>query len=190
MNIRLEYGKVKLRAIEPDDLETLYRWENAPEIWPVSDTHAPWSRHVLQQYIENSHRDIYELRQLRLMLCNMEDRPVGAIDLFDFEPYHLRAGVGILVFEPSDRRHGLAFEALLLLCTYAYNSLGLHQLYANIGADNAASIALFEKAGFSCCGEKREWRRTPDGWQNELLYQRILTPQSGCLSVSAGRNFG
>ena len=101
-------------------------------------------------------------------------KAVGAIDLFDFDPFHFRAGVGILIHDEKDRKLGYASDALQLLCAYATNYLRLHQLYANISEDNLASIHLFKSSGFELVGTKKDWRRTLDGWKNELMLQKIL----------------
>jgi len=95
---KLKYGKISLRPLEPEDLDLLYIWENDVNIWKVSNTLAPFSRYILKQYIEESYKDIYESKQLRLIIQDEQGIPVGAVDLFDFDPYHARAGVGILIY--------------------------------------------------------------------------------------------
>lgn len=170
----LVFGQIKLRPLEPEDLEFLYQWENDPSIWSVSNTIAPFSRYILKQYIEESHRDIYETKQLRLIIEDIDRKAVGAVDLFDFDPYHLRAGIGILIYNKEDRGKGLAFDALQLIAQYAKEVLGLHQLYANITVDNRASITLFEKAGFRSSGTKKDWIKTMNGWLDEMIYQKLL----------------
>ena len=83
---------ILIRALEPEDLEYLYQWENNMDLWDVSDTLTPFSHYTLKKYVENSHVDIYCSKQLRLMIVRMEDKtPIGLIDLYDFDPYHLRA---------------------------------------------------------------------------------------------------
>ena len=176
MNKELTYGKITLRALEPEDIELMYLWENSLEIWEVSNTKTPFSKYILTQYLKESARDIYETKQLRLIIQSGNKKPVGAVDLFDFEPYHLRAGVGILIHNTNDRNKGYALDALLALSDYALNILGLKQLYANIAADNRASIQLFEKAGFEKAGIKKDWLKTRNGWKDELLYQKIFIP--------------
>jgi diamine N-acetyltransferase len=173
-HLQLSYGQVRLRPLEPEDLEFLYQWENDPAIWKVSNTLAPYSRFILKQYIQESHRDLYETKQLRLIIEDLTRKVVGAIDLFDFNPYHQRAGIGILIYRIADRRKGLAMDALCLMCEYGKNTLGLHQLYANIGADNPGSYSLFEKAGFQLSGTKKEWIKTKDAWMDEIIMQKIL----------------
>jgi RimJ/RimL family protein N-acetyltransferase len=40
--------------------------------------------------------------------------------------------------------------------------------------DNVASLALFEGLGYEECGRRREWILTPDGAEDEILFQKIL----------------
>lgn len=174
MNNELTYGKITLRPLEPEDIDLLYRWENNLEIWTASNTKTPYSKYILAQYIKETAKDIYELKQLRLIIQNEDLKPIGAVDLFDFEPYHLRAGVGILIHNTNDRKKGYAFDTLQALSNYTLNVLGLKQLYANIASENQPSIQLFEKAGFKKIGTKKEWLKTINGWKDEVLYQKIL----------------
>ena len=84
----LSNDRVRLRALEPEDLELLYRWENDPELWEVGNTLAPYSRYILKEYIAGSDRSIYESRQLRFMIEECDTgTSVGIVDLFDFEPH-------------------------------------------------------------------------------------------------------
>ncbi len=173
MNI-LENEHISLRALEPEDLEILYRWENDPSIWLLSGTLVPYSRFLLKQYLENARKDIFELKQLRLIIEeNTEKRPVGAIDLFDFDPYHRRAGTGILIADPSDRGKGYAREALETLMEYCFGVLKLHQLWCNIGSGNNESMKLFTSAGFQVIGEKKEWLFNGQTFENEWMMQCI-----------------
>ena len=174
MKTLLTYGKVRLRPLEPDDIDLLYEWENRMEIWEVSNTKTPYSKHILAQYMVESAKDIYSTKQLRLIIENMDAKAVGAVDLFDFDPYHSRAGVGILIHNPEDRGHGYAGDALAALSKYTLDVLGLKQLYANIAVDNTESIHLFKKSGFEQTGTKKQWLKTLQGWKDELLFQKML----------------
>ena len=49
--------------------------------------------------IDAPDRDIYEVKQLRLVICVSEnDKAIGFIDLFDFDPKNQRVGIGIVIF--------------------------------------------------------------------------------------------
>lgn len=173
MNI-LENNTISLRAPEPEDLDLLYIWENEPSIWQVSGTLTPFSRYVLKQYLEHAGKDIFQAKQLRLIIqLKNNHRPLGAVDLFDYDPHHHRTGIGILIAEPSDRRHGYAREALETLTEYCFGVLHLHQLYCNIAAGNIASIKLFKEAGFEESGKKREWLYNGSSYEDELFFQKV-----------------
>ena len=172
--------EVYLRAIEPGDIDYLYKWENDDTIWQVSNTIAPFSRYVLTKYIESAHLDVYQTRQLRLMIdVNENDKikTVGAVDLFDFEPQHLRAGVGILIGEKEERGKGYADLALEKLIAYTFEVMQLKQVYCNILTENLVSIKLFKKHGFKLIGVKKAWVKTINGFSDEAVFQLISDKQ-------------
>ncbi len=170
----MKYKNIKLRALEPEDLELLYEWENNQSYWSVSNTITPFSRYNLKQYIENSHKNIFETGQLRLMIDHIEDRnTIGTIDIFDFDPFHKRAGIGILIADETYRKKGFASMSLTCLIKYCFETLKLHQLYCNIISNNVERIDLFMKQGFVQCGSKKEWINTDDGYLDEFMFQLI-----------------
>ncbi len=166
----LKTEKISLRALELEDVDLLYAWENDTLLWEVSHTQTPFSKHTLREYVRVAHYDIYTTKQLRLVIQNEEETVVGLIDLFEFDPYHLRAGVGIVINKKYEER-GYASEALKLLKVYVKQMLGLHQLYANIQSKNKRSLALFQKQGFAVVAVKKDWLKTPDSWEDEILLQ-------------------
>jgi len=164
---------IKLRALEPEDLEFLFQIENNESFWEVSHTQAPFSKFLLKQYLENAHLDIFEAKQLRLVIDEKSTgKSVGMIDLFDFNPQHKRAGIGILI-HPDFQQKGFASEALQLLINYCFTHLHLHQLYANITNDNTNSLHLFEKQNFKQIGIKKDWIFYNGTYKDELLFQLI-----------------
>lgn len=165
--------KIQLRALEPADVDLLYRWENDPGVWHLSQTVTPFSRFDIEQYVLNAGKDIFADKQLRLMIDKKDSgETIGAIDLFEYDPLNRRVGVGILISE-GNREQGFASEALNLVIGYCFSKLMVHQVYANIGADNEKSIRLFEKLAFRLAGTKHDWLLDDHQWKDELLYQRI-----------------
>lgn len=240
----LEGRRIRLRAVEPQDAEVLYAWENDPAVWAVSGTTEPFSREQIERFIDRQLQggDLFRTGQLRLMIetreaeekastgasegacgetdgeadreacngacgeageeprgkaCNEADgepgertceeadgvtckreaapcRTIGTVDLFEYDPLHGRAGLGILIYDPRDRRLGYARDAVETLCEYARNRLRMHQLWCCIGEGNTASRMLFRELGFREVGTKRDWLWSPEGYQNEILLQKIL----------------
>ena len=166
----LKGDKVLLRALEPEDTEVLYKWENDTSIWQISNTLAPYSKFAIEQYIFNN-QDIYTQKQIRLII-EFKKTPIGCIDIFDYEPTHKRAGIGILIVE-NYRKKGYAKDALKTLINYCFNILQLHQLYCNIMSDNKESIKLFTKTGFKIIGKKADWYSLNNSWKDEYILQLI-----------------
>lgn len=169
----LKGQNVILRPVELKDVDALYDWENDTRNWLVSNTLTPFSRFFLEQYVVGSQNNIYSDHQLRLIVENAEGHPCGAIDLFDFEPHHRRAGIGILIEEGS-RGKGYASEALQLVCDYAKNTLNLHQLFCTIDEDNEKSMKLFQKLGFEVTGKRTHWTWRSGQWIDEYFLQYVF----------------
>lgn len=165
---------VRLRAMEPADIDAIYRWENDPAVWVHSAAHQPFSRQALQQFIEDSgNSDIYSSRQLRLMADNTDGNTVGCVDLFDFDPYHRRAGVGLLI-DNRFRCQGYGSALLGELEQFAATHLQLHLLYSDISIDNGSSLRLFSRNGYRQCGTRPEWIWSNGQWTDAIIVQKIL----------------
>ena len=164
---------IHFRALEPEDLELLYRIENDDVLWRVGSTNVPYSRYVLHDYIANTRSDIYADRQLRLMIEDDEHAVVGIIDLVSFDPRHLRAEVGIVIC--SDRRRQYyATAAVQELCRYARETLHLHQLYVIIDVENQAAAQLFHNAGFQNESTLHDWLYADSGYHDAVLMQTFF----------------
>lgn len=164
---------IHLRALEPEDLDFLYEIENNESIWEVSNTQTPYSKWVLKQYLENAHQDIFEAKQLRLVIVSSEsNEKVGFIDVFDFDAKNSRAGIGIVI-SSTFRNQGIGKETLQLISNYAFTHLNLHQLFANITINNEASLQLFTNFGFEKIGIKKDWTKIQGTFVDEVLFQLI-----------------
>lgn len=173
MNKLLENSIIRLRATEPEDLEVLYRWENDTSLWQYGASVTPYSRFSLKQYLVNNKNDIYADKQLRMMVVLIKtDEVLGSVDLYDFDPFHRRAGVGILT-DDKFRRKGYALQALNLLEKYAFEFLNMKQLYAIVPENNSGSRILFDKAGYELAGKLSDWLSVNDVFEDVLLFQKI-----------------
>lgn len=171
----LQNKKIKLRALEPEDLEFLFTTENDENFWEVSSTLTPFSKDILKQYLTNAQQNIFEAKQLRLVIVDaINNKSIGLIDLFDFNPQHHRAGIGILILKKYQNK-GFASETLKLFINYAFKKLNLHQIYANIPNNNTSSISLFQKMNFKLIGIKKDWLLANGKYNDVNLYQIINT---------------
>lgn len=169
--------RVTLRAVEPSDIDVMYGLENDLQGWGVSGSTQPFSRYLLERFVESQESgggDIALSQQLRLMVDNQDGEVVGVVDLFEYDHYNHRAGVGIYILSEYHRM-GYGLDTLLTLERYCRSVLQIHQLWCGVAADNRASISLFERVGYREVGVKREWLWREGGrYEDELMMQRIL----------------
>ena len=103
MNLTIEeLPQAILRAMEPEDLDILYRIENDFELWAVGATNVPYSRYALHEYIASASGDIYTDRQVRLIIEDTHHDDICApvmqnksIVLHDAQPGSDRDQIGI-----------------------------------------------------------------------------------------------
>lgn len=163
-----------LRALEPTDLDVLYRWENDEELWHTSATITPFSRKQLWDYIENYDGDIFRTHQLRLMIVEVAtDKVVGTLDLFDFDPINSRASVGILI-DKEFQGQGYGKMALNLVEDYCKKHISLNQLVATVSVDNEQSLALFRSLEYNEVGVMRWWLKRGNQYCDAILFQKRI----------------
>ena len=166
--------RIQLRAMEPEDIDAIYAWENDPQIWVYSAAHQPFSRYALQKFIEEqSQSDIYTSRQLRLIAENDDHQSVGCIDLYDFDPYHKRVAIGVLT-DSKMRGKGYGNMMLKAVEDFAKEHIGIHQLYCIVSTDNTQSVKLFKVAGYLEAGILKEWIFDNGRWIDALVFQKII----------------
>ena len=168
----MKQSSVRLRALEPEDVEMLYELENDPDLWAVGDCTAPYSRHTLQRYIDSNANDIYADRQLRLVI-EVEGQPAGCADLFLFNPQNHRAEVGIALL-PQWRGKGYGREALTQLTAFSRQHLDIAHLYAIVSVENLSAQALFASCGYENTARLKSWVTCTPTPQDALVFQNLI----------------
>lgn len=104
----------------------------------------------------------------------VESQVVGCIDLYNYDPIHKRAQVGIVV--KSDwRRKGCATSMLQALENLCCHDLHLHQLYCDVVDSNEVSLHLFVNSGYRQVGIMQEWVQIGEGYHDVYRLQKILS---------------
>lgn len=149
---------IRLRPLEPEDLEALYEIENDAFACSYTSNATPLSHYALREYIANQKSDIFADGQLRMAIIDNErpEEVLGLADLSDFSFIHSRAEVGIYVVGKY-RHTGCATEALQQLINYAFGRLNIHELHAYVDEQNEASVKLFSKLNFEATASLKDW---------------------------------
>ena len=172
-NVETAMSVVRLRAMEPEDLDALYRIENDRDVWDVGENNVPYSRYILHDYIANASADIYADKQVRMVVENEEGQLVGVADVVNFCPSHARAEVSIVICR-EHRKKGYARAAIRQIMEYALRTLHLHQLYAVVREDNMPSLNLFSSLGFKSKMVLEDWLFDGKDYHNAVVMQFFL----------------
>ncbi len=174
MTLSQPHPTVRLRALEPTDLDLLYEIENDPDVWDVTSSPSPWSRWALRQYLESQPADIAQTGQLRLVVeTDTAQEGMGFVDLFAYDVLQRRAEVGIAIRRSARRSHtGLA--ALQALQHYAKKHLHIRLLYAKIRTADEACHKLFQAAAYRRVATLPQWHLTAEGAVDVDVFSLIL----------------
>lgn len=169
----LQNNILKIRALEPTDLDYFYQCENNTQNWDTSNVYAPVSRYTLYNYIQQQPADVFEAVQLKWVITLADGTPVGMVELNNIDHFNKRAEVGIFI-EAAHRKKGYATQTLQLIIAYAKQYIGWHQLTAIVAQKNTASHQLFRGVGFVQSGEFVDYFKTETGFENAWFYQLVL----------------
>ncbi len=164
---------VRLRAMEPEDLDLLYTIENDMQLWAVGVTSVPYSRYVLHDYIANTKNDIYADGQVRMMIETTGGEAVGIADIMNFDPKNNKAEMGLVIMN-NQRRKVYAVAAVRQIERYAADVLHLHQLYVIIADTNTGALTLFRQIGYNEAARLPQWLYNGKYYADALLLQTFL----------------
>ena len=97
-----------------------------------------------------------------------QDEMIGKCILFQFSQDNHRAEIGYIL-NRNYWRQGLMQQALEAVIDFAFNTLSLHRIEADVDTENAGSLGLLEKLGFKREGLFRERWFVYDEWQDSVM---------------------
>ena len=97
-----------------------------------------------------------------------QDEMIGKCILFQFSRDNHRAEIGYIL-NRNYWRQGLMQQALEAVIDFAFNTLNLHRIEADVDTENAGSLGLLEKLGFQREGLFRERWFVYDEWQDSVM---------------------
>ena len=164
---------ISLRALEPEDLDLLYRIENDDALWGVGITNVPYSRFLLHEFLSSSTGDIYTDKQVRLVIENESHQTVGLADLMSFDPKNMKAELGLVILRAC-RHQGYAAATILKIHDYARRTLHLHQIYVVIAVSNDNTLRLFQQMGYHQSARLADWLFDGEHYHDAIVMQHVL----------------
>ncbi len=161
--VSLKGERVLLRSGRPEDVGTLVRIRNEPEVarrWGTEDIEGE----VEEEFVENDGGFVVEI----------EGEVVGAIQYGEEEDPMYRHANMDLFLATSHHGRGLGTEAIRVLARHLFEERGHHRLTIDPAADNVPAIRAYEKVGFRPVGIMRLYERGPDGAFHDGLLMDML----------------
>jgi RimJ/RimL family protein N-acetyltransferase len=150
----LSDGVVGLGPIIPMDFGPLFLWLNDAEAAKLDLAYRPLDcvqfKSFMDQFAKDSSQVIFAIRRVR------NPQIFGFTFLRKIEPVYRSAELGIRVGAEADRGKGLGKRALVLILSYAWNTLNLHRVSLTVIAHNVRAIAAYKAVGFAEEGMMRD----------------------------------
>ncbi|HID86791.1 MAG TPA: N-acetyltransferase [Anaerolineae bacterium] len=166
----IEGEKVKLRAIEREDIPRFVRWLNDRELLGYLTRYMPLSKAEEERWFE---RQLEDESGRIFAIETREGVHIGNIGLHEIDWKNGHAELGIFIGEKEYWGQGYGTDAILTLLDFAFNEMNLHRVYLRVLAFNHRAIRCYEKCGFALEGTERE-AVFRDGRYHDQLLMGIL----------------
>ncbi len=183
---------VNLRTLEPSDAEQLVVWLNNPELRRFLSVRFPITAGDETAWLQ-SHSTAGADRRDVVLGITIPDGDnqilIGTAGLHAIDWIRRRAMTGIVIGPPEYRSRGFGTAAKNLMMDYAFGELGLHSLWAEVLADNHASLRALEKQGYRRGSVLRQAAFMRGEWC-DMVYLDVLADEWRALRESSGNGAG
>ena len=150
--------RVRLRAIEREDIPTFVRWLNDREVTRFLLVNSPFSKAMEEKWFEGQLANPpHEGQVLAIEARVGEDWVhIGNSGIHRVDPVNRSGEFGILIGEKSYWNQGFGREATQLTLQHGFDDLNLHRIFLRVYENNPRAIACYKAAGFIQEGVLRE----------------------------------
>ncbi len=159
--------RIKLRAIEEQDLPLLVRWRTEARAYEHFYEYEPLSIRQQQAWYE---RQLGDGSQKNFVISLPDGKAVGTASLVNIDLRNRKAEYGRLLIGDEDAKGvGYGVDAELLVLQYAFHHLGLNRLYSEVLAANTSVLELHKSLGFREEGRLRQAIYKAGAFQDVVL---------------------
>ena len=169
----LEGRLVRLRGLEPSDLENAYTWVNDREVTHYLMVRYPWSRAQEEKYLTENAAQGSSFQDVRLAIETLDGVHIGMTGLHRARPEDRAAELGIMIGDKSFWSSGYGTDTLQTLLRFAFDQMNLHKVMLGVFEFNERAQACYRKCGFVDEGRFRE-EYFQDGRYWDVLRMSIL----------------
>ena len=162
---------ISLRPFDSCHLDNTRAWVNDSELAQLLDRAMPVSDTEHEQWFSGLHGRtdcIYFAIE-----TNTKAQHIGNVWLWGIDWRHRKAELRIVIGDKNYLGRGIGTEAIFLICSYAFERLNLHKVYAYVLASNLRARSSFEKVGFIEEGVLKEDRWTGNCYSDVYLLGKL-----------------
>ncbi len=149
--------RIRLRAIEPEDLPHLARWRNDPDVIENLLIHTPRSSLDEQQWYENLMKRPDEEHPLAIEVNNQNQWTlIGSTRYHTIDWKNRSVEIGICIGDKNYWDQGLGCDTMRLMVRHAFNNLNLNRVYLFVFESNERAKKSYLTAGFVEEGRLRQ----------------------------------
>ena len=162
--------RVRLRAIEPEDWETFYAWNQDTEAARgMYLMQFPQSKTAVREWAANMATRPPEHDRFFFVIENLDGEIAGSISTHECDPRHGTFGYGLGVRREYYRK-GYASEAILLLLRHFFHERRYQKVTAHVFSFNEPSLRLHERLGFQQEGRLRRMFLVDGAWVDDVIF--------------------
>ena len=149
--------RIRLRAVERDDLPLFVAWLNDPEVTAGLSLYLPLSQADEEGWFEHMVNQPAEQHPLVIEIPGQDGWQAIGDCSFQFIDQHNRsAEIGIFIGQKDLWDKGYGTEAMCLMLKHGFNTLNLHRIFLRVFETNKRAIRSYEKTGFVHEGRLRQ----------------------------------
>ncbi len=177
--------RIRLRRVTDDDVDALYRIFSNPEVMRYWSTTPFKDRTAATKLLEEINDGFRRRAMMKWGVARKsDDQVIGTTTLFNLDFNNRRCEVGYGL-DRAEWGKGYMNEALNALLEYAFKTLNLHRIEADVDPRNTGSIKTVQRLGFQQEGYLRE-RWQVGGEIQDALFFGLLRPEWDRVQSKAG----
>ncbi len=171
----IDTARLTLRRITPEDADDFYQIYSNPEVMRYWSTPPLPNRDAALEQIASIQKGFDRRELLKWGIARLTDnRLIGSVTLFHPDFTHHRVELGYALGRDYWRQ-GYMQETLQAVLDYAFNTLNMHRIEADVDPRNDASVRTLERLGFKREGYLRE-RWHVGGEIQDAYFYGLLRP--------------
>ena len=152
--VRKESDQIYLRPMDIGDTDQIIAWRNKDRVRHNFIYQEPFTVEGHENWIRTQ---IDTGRVVQFIICeSFDSRAIGSVYFRDIDHKKQCAEYGIFIGEDDAIGKGYGTQAAELALSYAFEKLGLKEVFLRVFADNIGARKSYEKAGFRLIEGKKE----------------------------------